>query len=330
MGSFMSGNGQFRMPRISAAMVAVVAVALAVVIGGFTSLFVVDQSEEAVITTLGRFNRVVGPGLQARLPFGIEQAWIVPTQITQNMEFGIPSTTFGRRSNSVDADESVMLTGDLNIVDIQWIIQFNITDPLNWLFKVDNRTKTIQDISISVMNELVGDRSITDVLGASRTEIETNAVVMMNSLFDQYGLGIRISDVKLQNIVPPQGAVSEAFEDVNRAMQDQERMINEGRKQYNEVIPKAKGEAQQLIQTAAGYAAERVNMAKGDVARFESVLALYRQDPQNTRLRLYNEMMEDIFAATGEKPAATLLDKKLDNAVPLLNLPGNRSEGAAQ
>lgn len=330
MGSFMSNNASFKLPKLNGKIVVVIIVAIVVLAGGFSSFFVVDQSEEAVITTFGKFNRVVGPGLQFKLPFGIDQSYIVPTQITQNMEFGYTQGSFGGEGKISNPDESVMLTGDLNIIDMQWIIQFNITDPLNWLFKVDNRTKTIRDISQSVINELVGDRAISDILGPSRTEIETNAVVMMNTLFDQYQLGIRISDVKLQNIVPPQGKVSEAFEDVNRAMQDQERMINEGRKRYNEVIPKARGEAQQLIQNAQGYATERVNKAQGDVARFESVLGLYRQDPQNTKIRLYNEMVEDVFANKNSDKNTVLLDKRLDNAVPLLNLPSTRKEGAAQ
>ncbi|OQB01102.1 MAG: Modulator of FtsH protease HflK [Spirochaetes bacterium ADurb.Bin215] len=211
-----------------------------------------------------------------------------------------------------------MLTGDLNIVDVEWIIQYRITDPRAWLFNVhrDVRLSTIRDVSQAVINTLVGDRAILDVIGPERTSIETNARVMMNEQLGEFGLGVNIINVELQNIVPPAG-VQAAFEDVNKAIQDMNRFINEGKEAYNREIPRASGEAEQMVQIARGYATERVNKARGDVARFNAVYAEYRNAPDVTRRRLYLEAMETLFGETGQ---GTLVDKKLDNFLPIRNL----------
>lgn len=217
-----------------------------------------------------------------------------------------------------------MLTGDLNIVDVEWIIQYRIVDPRAWLFTVQEKDQTIRDISRSVINTLVGDRAILDVMSSERSNIENLAVSMMNEQFSQLGLGINVFAVKLQNIVPPEG-VQDAFEDVNKAIQDMNRFINEGKESYNSEIPKAKGEADRQIQVADGYAAERVNKAKGDVARFNSVYEEYRKAPAVTRERLYLETMEEIFASGAEKNPA-LIDSGLDNVLPFKNLGGKMAK----
>jgi membrane protease subunit HflK len=165
----------------------------------------------------------------------------------------------------------------------------------------------------------VGDRAILDVIGAERANIEQQGQDMMNELFDSYDLGIRITAVKLQNIVPPAGAVQEAFEDVNKAIQDRSRLINEGKQAYNEAIPRAKGEAEKLIQQAEGYAVQRVNRAEGDVARFLNVLDEYNRNPEVTRTRLYYEMFEDVFAVAEN---TALIDRNLRNFVPFKSLSG--------
>jgi modulator of FtsH protease HflK len=209
-----------------------------------------------------------------------------------------------------------MLTGDLNIISVEWIIQYRITDPKAWLFNVSDKNKTIRDISQSVVNLLVGDRTILGVIGPERTAIQESAVQMMNNKFMEFGLGIRVTQVQLQNIVPPKG-VQDAFEDVNKAIQDMNRSVNEGKEAYNAEIPKARGQADQMKEVAQGYAAERVNKAKGDVARFNSVYAEYRKAPDVTRQRLYYEMVEDIFK--GEKNV-DLIDKRFTNFLPLKSL----------
>ena len=212
-----------------------------------------------------------------------------------------------------------MLTGDLNIIDVEWIIQYQITDARAWLFNVEDQHKTIRDISQSVINMLVGDRTIFDVIGAERANIELQGQQLMNDLYKSYGLGVRVTTVKLQNIVPPKGSVQDAFEDVNKAIQDRSRLINEGKEAYNQAIPKASGEAQQTIQEAQGYATARVNQARGDVARFLAVLGEYRQAPDVVRTRLYYEMYDQVF---GGAEGTDLIDKNLKNFLPLKSMGG--------
>ncbi len=310
--------------RITPNMVIGVLVFLFIIIMLSTSFFIVDQKEQGVVLRFGKFTRLTEPGLHFKFPFGIEKKYNVPTQVVLKEEFGFRTEKPGLTTiySKLDyPDESVMLTGDLNIVDVEWIIQFRIVDPVKWLFKVENQTKTIHDISQSVINLLVGDRAILDVIGAERANIEQQGQDMMNRLFDRYGLGIRVTTVKLQNIVPPAGTVQAAFEDVNKAIQDRSRFINEGKQAYNEAIPKAKGVAEQLIQQARGYAIERTNRAEGDVARFLEVLEEYRRNPAVTRTRLYLEMFEDVFAGAED---TDLIDKNLSNFIPFksLSVPG--------
>jgi membrane protease subunit HflK len=214
---------------------------------------------------------------------------------------------------------------------VEWIIQYRIDEPVNWLFNVDEPIRTIRDISQSVVNRLVGDRSIIDVLGDERPNIEVLAQEEMNELFTQYGLGVNVTAVRLQNIVPPVGRVQDAFEDVNRAVQDMNRLINEGREEYNREIPRARGEAEQVVQIARGYAAERVNRSRGDASRFNNVLTEYRDEPETMRTRLYYEMIEDVFLPTqdaqgddlADRQVPDLIDRNLSNFIPLLNLQQN-------
>ena len=293
---------------------------LTLVIVAFSGLFIVDQTEEGVVLFLGRYNRTLGPGLHFKIPLGIERSYMVPTQIIQNMQFGFRVEQAGVNTVFSEVDypeESIMLTGDLNIIDVEWIIQFRIVDPRAWLFNVDNQEKTIRDISQSVVNQLVGDRAILDVIGNERSNIEEQALVIMNSIFENYQLGVRITQVRLQNIVPPVGRVQDAFEDVNKAIQDMNRLINEGRQQYNNEIPRVRGEAQALINVAEGYQAQRVNRAEGEVARFDSVLNEYIRAPSITQSRLYYEMFEEVFK---ENPNVQLVDRNLENLIPLLNI----------
>ncbi|WP_027728885.1 FtsH protease activity modulator HflK [Treponema sp. C6A8] len=284
-------------------------------LAGLTSFYVVDETEQAVVTRLGRYAYTTGSGLHTKLPFGIERNYNVPVKVVQTEQFGFKTVKAGRNNeykNNIST-ESTMLTGDLNIVDVEWIIQYRIVDPKQWLFGVSEKRQTIRDISRSAINTLVGDRAILSVMGSERSNIENLAQNMMNENFDSLGLGISVIAVKLQNIVPPSG-VQDAFEDVNKAIQDMNRFINEGKESYNAEIPKAQGEADRMIQVAEGYAAERVNMAKGDVARFNAVYDEYRKSPKVTRERIYLETMDEIFGAD-TKPE--LIDGKLQNLVPV-------------
>ena len=295
----------------------IIGLLLAVIVLG-SSFFIVDETEQAVITRFGKYNRTSGPGLQFKLPLGIEKSYSVPVKVIQTEQFGFKTVKSGRENeyrNNI-TNESTMLTGDLNIVDVEWIIQYRIVDPKQWLFGVMEKNQTIRDISRSVINSLVGDRAILDIMGAERSSIENCALEMLNENFRQLGLGINVITVKLQNIIPPSG-VQDAFEDVNKAIQDMNRFINEGKEAYNSEIPKAQGEADRRIQVAEGYAAERVNMAKGDVARFNSVYDEYRRSPKVTKDRIYLETMNEIF---GSDTKPVLIDGKLDNVLPVKNL----------
>jgi len=297
-----------------------------------TSVYIVDQTEEAVITRFGRYVATKGPGLQFKLPFGIDRNYTVNVRTVQTQEFGFRTVRGGSSpvySNQMSfpvghyasqTGESTMLTGDLNIIEVEWIIQYRIVDPRAWTFNVNERIATIRDVSRSAINMLVGDRAIMDIMGPERSAIESAGAAFMNETFRGYGLGIDVIAVKLQNVTPPAG-VQQAFEDVNKAMQDRERLINEGQQAYNEEIPRTRGEAERLIQVAQGYATERVNRALGDVARFNSVLNEYQRAPEVTRQRLYYEMIEEVFK--GEE-GTTLIDRNLDNFLPLMNMGGNR------
>ena len=311
--------------NISPKLVIWIIVAIVLVMLVLSSFFVVDQTEQAVVLRLGKFNRTVGPGLQTKIPLGIEASYNVPTQVVQTMTFGYRSSPSNSSmfANQDYGNESVMLTGDLNIIDVEWIVQYKIEDPVKWMFNVESRETTIRDISQSVMNKLVGDLPILSVMTSERTKIEVEAQEEMQKIFDTYSLGVRIVTVKLQNIVPPVGAVQDAFEDVNKAIQDMNRLINEGKQNYNKIIPSAKGEANKVIQVAQGYAAERVNQAEGDVARFNSVLEVYKQNEEITRTRLYIEAMESIINPA-EGGSVTLVDKKLTNFLPVQMLGGEK------
>ncbi|GHV67816.1 HflK protein [Spirochaetia bacterium] len=303
----------------------IIAGILAVIFLG-TSFYIVDQTEEAVVTRFGKYHAIRDPGLQFKLPFGIDKQYIVNVKSVQTEQFGFRTLKSGSTSSYANQEnESNMLTGDLNIVEVEWIIQYRIMNSMEWIFKVAERTSTIRDVSRSVINQLVGDRAIMDIMGPQRSAIETAAVELMNNTFRDYELGINVIAVQLQNIDPPQG-VQAAFDDVNKAIQDMNRFINEGQQVYNEEIPRTRGEVDKIIQIARGEATERVNRAKGDVARFNSVYEEYRRAPELTRQRLYYEMIEEVFK---DDKNTIIIDRNFNNFLPMRNLGGVIGSGAA-
>ena len=294
-----------------------IVIALLVLFG--TSFYVVDGTEQAVVTRFGKYYGTFEPGLHFKLPLGIDENYNVPTKVVQEQQFGFKIGTKPGSKTEVSipvASESTMLTGDLNLVEVEWTIQYQIINPKDYLFNVQDINGTIRDISRSVINVLVGDRPILNVIGSERETIEDQAPKMMNDNFNKLGLGINVKAVKLQNIVAPSG-VQDAFEDVNKADQDMKRFINEGKEAYNAEIPKARGEAEQLVEIAKGYATERVNKANGDVARFTAIYDEYRKNPAVTRERMYLETMEQIFQAS---KGTTVIDGNLDNMLPIKDL----------
>ena len=309
----MAGNFS---PRAVGVVIGVV-VLFAIIV---SSVFVVDQRETAVVLRFGRFLRNADEGLHFKLPFGIDRNINVETEQIKKLEFGYRTERAGVQTvfSAQDfPDESVMLTGDLNIVDVEWSIQYRIVNPRDYLFNVLDQEKTLRDISQSVINQLVGDRAILDVIGTERENIEFIGEERMNEIFSSYGLGISVTALKLQNIVPPKGAVQNAFEDVNKAIQDRSRFIEEGKEAFNQAIPRARGQALQIIQEAEGYREERINRAFGDTARFRDVHEEYQRNPEVTRSRLYFEMFEDVFV---NADGTDLIDRNLDNFIPLKNL----------
>lgn len=307
----------------------------------FSSYYQVDQQEDAVVLRFGKFLKIEGPGLHFKLPFGIDKNINVPTKRRFTAEFGFRTRKAGIQTEFSSGDYSFeyeMLTGDLNIVDVKWIIQYEISDPQQFLFNVegnvatqnrygrrsiDIRTKTIRDISQSVINRLVGDRTIFGVIGKQREEIEIEGKRLMNKFFKDFNFGVTVKEVKLQNIVPPK-SVQTAFEDVNKAQQDAETSKNKGLEEYNKAIPMAKGIKERTIREANGYAAEKINNALGDIARFNKVYGEYVKNPAITRMRLYYEMFEKVFENT---ESIDLIDKKLKNFIPFKSLSNQKGAG---
>lgn len=313
--------------KMTPRMVVIIIVVILILIAAFSSFYMVDQKEKAVVLLFGKYNRTTGPGLHFKLPFGIEKNKNVPTGRNLTEEFGYRTekagvvTTYARGNYST---ESYMLSGDLNIAEVTWIIQYQIKDPRAWLFNVQDQVKTIRDISQSVINLLVGDLAVFDVVTTQRTQIEEDGKVMMNKFFNEYGLGIAVITVKLQKTMYPKGAVQDAFEDVNKSIQDRIRLVNEGKEAFNREIPRARGDAKRIVQEAEGYAVEKVNLAKGDVARFLAVLSEYKKNPAITRIRLYYEMFEEVFKNT---EMTDLIDKQLKNFIPFKSLNPTKKGG---
>ena len=313
-----------------------IVVAVIVLIAVVSSFYTVNANERAVVTRFGRYHATMEEGLQWKLPFGIDSVSKVTQQVLskqfgfRTLQAGV-STTYDQRDYS---HESEMLTGDLNIVDVTWIIEYRITDPRAWLFHVDdsripgdrsedNRDKTLRDVTQSVVNQLVGDRAILDVISTEKDNIEYLSKQMIQETLDLYDLGVSITEVKLQQVEPPEGAVQDAFEDVNKATQDRERLINEGEQAYYAEIPRIEGEAKQKLAEAEGYKQARINRALGEVALFEAIYAEYRRSPAVTRERLYYETLAEIFA---DSENTDLIDKSLENFLPLKNLSAGGAE----
>ena len=291
-------------------------VLLIVVFGAF---FQVEPEEVGVITRFGKYSRTVDPGLNFKIPF-METVYKVPVERQQKLEFGFRTTdtqnlrTEYTKSNT--KDESLMLTGDLNLADVEWVVQYRIDNAYNFLFKVRNPENSLRDISEAAMRQVVGDRTVNEVLTVGRTEVANSAQQIIQRLSTEYTLGIKIDQVVLQDVNPPD-PVKAAFNAVNQAQQERETLINEAKSAYNKVIPKAKGQAEETIQKAEGYAAERVNNAQGEVARFNDLYEEYVKAPEVTRRRIYLETMNKVLPELGNK---IITDENGSNVLPLLQM----------
>ncbi|RMG01856.1 MAG: FtsH protease activity modulator HflK [Nitrospirae bacterium] len=287
-----------------------------IVVGAYTSFFTVSPEEVGVVLRFGRYIRTVDPGLNFKMPFGIEKVYKVPVERQMKEEFGFRTVRPARRTSYSKRDyseESLMLTGDLNSADVEWIVQFRIKDPYKFLFKVRNNIDTFRDMNEAVMREVVGDRSVNEVLTVGRVEIETEVKRMLQELADQYELGIKVMQIVLQDVNPPE-PVKPAFNEVNEAQQEKERMINEAQSEYNKVIPRARGEAKKVIEEAKGYAVERVNRAKGEAEKFNALFSEYLKAPEVTKQRIFLETMNEVLPRLGRK---LITDKETAGILPL-------------
>jgi membrane protease subunit HflK len=269
-----------------------------------TSFYTVQPEQRAVIKRFGKVIGITDPGLHFKLPFGIDRIQLVATERVLKQEFGFRSAGPSSEGRTVYRqrdfeDESLMLTGDLNVIDVEWVVQYRISDPIRFLYQVREPTRTLRDISESVMRRVVGNRLGSAVLTVGRVDIQSKARDEIQQIMDRYESGIHIITVELQDVVPPK-AVQPAFNEVNEARQERERMINEAQKRVNQEIPRAEGSALRTVAEAEGYATERVNRAKGESARFSAVLAEYREAPEVTRSRLYLEALSEVLPKIGQ------------------------------
>ena len=285
----------------------------------FTSFYTIDPEEVGVIVRLGKYVRSTDPGLHAKIPFWIERVRKVPVQRQLKEEFGFETKAGGGQSEFTTRgreQESNMLTGDLNAAVVEWVVQYRIVDPYKYLFRVRNVRGTFRDMSEAVVQKVVGDRTVNEVLTVGRQEIAALVEQQLQELCSQYETGIKVEQVVLQDVNPPD-QVKPSFNEVNEAQQEREKLVNEAQSEYNRVIPRARGEALQTISEAQGYALNRVNTARGDSSRFVAVFREYRRAPEVTKKRIYLETMNEILPLVSKK---IVVDDELKGIIPLLNL----------
>jgi len=303
----------------------VIIIILAIILA-YTAFYTIPPGNKGVILRFGRYSGLVLPGLHFKIPFGVDTVFKVHTEQVDTESFGFKSVRPGIRTQyekgAAEERESLMLTGDLNVIDVEWIIQFRREDPRKYLFNVQDPIMTLRDISESVNRRIVGNRSFDYVL-QNREEVNKMAQEELQKILDEYETGIRVVNVRLQNVVPPD-PVKGAFNEVNEAQQEKEKLINEAQETYNREIPQARGEAERTINGARGFALERVNHAKGDVARFSAVLKEYRNAKEVTKQRLYLEAYQTILPNAKQ---IYIIDSEQKGLLPLLQLNQQDTKG---
>jgi len=292
----------------------------------WSAYYTVPSDSVAVVQRFGMYLKEVPPGLHFKLPLNIDKATIVPVKRQLKQEFGFStpgsSNPYQTPRSRDGGRETQMVTGDLNAALVEWVVQYRIADPAKYLFAVREPGETLRYVSESVMREVVGDRTVDEVITIGRQEIEIEALLKMQELSTKYEMGISIDQVQLKNINPPR-PVQESFNEVNQAQQEKEKLINEARRDYNKVIPLAEGEKDQRIREADGYRLKRINEAEGDVARFNALFAEYSKAPEVTRRRIYIETMQEVLPKIEEK---VLVDDDMSGLLPLLNV-GSKKGG---
>ena len=333
-GPFGEGGGgepPLRMLPVSArpnlAQLRTIAIVIGLVLLFFTSYFQVEPDEVGVVQRFGRYVGTSDPGPHVKIPFGVDRVTKVPVQRTLKLELGFRTQRADVRSEFAPqtpetAAESAMLTGDLNVAVVEWVVQYKIKDPVRYLFHVREPLATFRDMSEAVMRQVVGDHSVDEVITIGRESIALEAKQQLQDLCNLYGIGIEVQQLVLQDVNPPE-PVKPAFNEVNQAIQEKERAINDAWADYNKSVPKAKGEADQAIRSAEGYALERVNKAEGDASRFNALYEEYRKAPVVTRKRIYLETLAQVLPRIEHK---VVLDDKAKGILPLLQLEGASRE----
>ena len=315
------GIPDIKIPQFSGAAVQRAIIGLLVVVAALTSFYTVGPEETGLVLRFGEFQRSTDPGLHFKLPFGFERVMKVPIQRQLKEEFGFRTVRAGVKSQFASrpyADEANILTGDLNAAVVEWVVQYRVVDPYKYLFRVRNVQDTFRDMTEAVMRQVVGDRTVNEVLTVGRAEVALMVQTHLQELCDQYETGINVDQVVLQDVNPPD-PVKPSFNEVNEAQQERAKLINQAQSEYNQVIPRARGEALQAIREAEGYALERVNVARGDSARFVALYEAYRRAPEVTRRRIYLETMSEVLPNVEGK---VVVDGDLRSVLPLLNLDG--------
>lgn len=330
-GGFGAGGGSNGPSAAQLRMIGLATLAAFVLWGVFSVLYTVQPEERAVVKRFGKVIGISDPGLHFKLPFGIDDVQRVATERVLKQEFGfrtesVSADQSSRYASTDNPDESLMLSGDLNIIDVEWVVQYRISDPMKYVYAMREPERTLRDIAESVMRRVVGNRIGSEVLTTARVEISTTARDEIQAAMQQYDNGIHIITVELQDVVPP-ARVQPAFNEVNEARQERERMINEATKQANQAIPRAEGEANRRVAQAEGYATERVNRARGETARFSAVLNEYRTAPEVTRSRMYLEALHKTLPKVGS--VLVVQDGQVP-PVPLLNLRDAKPAAAAK
>ena len=303
--------------------IALAVIAVLAVVGMWGSFYTIQAEEVGVVLRFQKYLRTVEPGLRFKIPFWIDVVEKVPVrrQLKQEFGFATPGATDQTQFSAPRAQiqEKSMVTGDLNAALVEWVIQYRIDEPTEFLFNVRQPGDILRDVSESIMREVVGDRTVDEVITFGRQEIESQALVKLQELTDRYEMGITIDQVQLKNVNPPT-AVQASFNEVNQAQQERERLINIANGEYNRAVPRARGEAQRVIQEAEGYAIERINEAEGDAARFRAVFEEYLKAPAVTRRRIYLETLHEVMP---QLRAKIIVDDEVRQVLPLLPLGPN-------
>lgn len=289
----------------------------------YSSFYTIEPGEKGVVLRFGKFNKLASSGLNFKVPL-IDDVVKVDVEAVRKQEFGFRTRIPGQKSvfaNKGYETESLMLTGDKNVIDVEWIVQYKIQDPFNFVFQVRNVDQSVRDVSEVVIRRVVGNQDFDYVL-SNREILEAATARELQSTLNNYKSGVKIVAVKLQDVNPPD-QVKPAFNEVNEADQDMKRLVNEAEQTYNKIVPKARGTAKRVLEEAHGYAVERTNLAKGEANRFLAVLTEYKKAEDVTRKRMYLEMMQKVLPSVTE---VYLIDKDQRSLLPFLDLTGSRKK----